>query len=405
MAKIVILGSNFAGLTSAIELKKKAGKEHDVTVISPSENFLYVPSLIWVPFGRRKVEDITFPIAPLLKRKGIRFIHDKATKINPENNTVQTKNSGQISYSYLVIATGVGLKWDIIENLDPDLGYIDCIVTPKYAEKAYESLKELIKDPGPVVVGSTQGASCMGAAYEYLFNLDKTLRKRKVRKKVEITWITPEPFLGDFGIGGVKGGEWMLKKFMSMLNIKYETNASIEKIEKEKITLKGGKELPYKMAMLIPPFIGSEVMMNSQKLVDDNGFVPVNEGYQHERFKNIYAAGLSVKVNAPRESICAAVPYGVPKTGYPSDIMAKIAAENIVNDIKGNGKFVKKSFGQIPGICVMDAGHKEVYILTNHLFKPRQFELMVPNPLNDWGKVLLEKYMIWKNKKGYAHLP
>lgn len=197
----------------------------------------------------------------------------------------------------------------------------------------------------------------------------------------------------------------MLKKFMSILKINYEVSASIERIDKDKIILKNGKELPYRMTMLIPPFTGAEVMLNSQELVDNKGFVEVNEGYQHLRYKNVFAAGLSVKVNAPKASIPAAVPYGVPKTGYPSDMMAKIAAVNIANIIKGNDKFVRKSFGKIPGICIMDAGYKEVYIFTNRLFRPRQFEIMMPNPINDWGKILLEKYMIWKNKRGYSHLP
>ena len=405
MARIVVLGSNFAGMTAAIELKRSLGKDHEVSVISPAENFLYVPSLIWVPFGRRRVSDITFPLKPQLDRRKIGFIHDAATSVDPKSNTVHTKNSGDIEYDYLVISTGVGLKWDIVPNADPDDGYIDCIVTPRYAEKAYESFKKLVADPGPVVVGATQGASCMGAGYEYLFNLEKELRRNEVRDKVQLTWITPEPVLGDFGIGGVKGGEWMLKKFMSMFEIDYKVSASIEKIEKEAITLADGTVLPYKMAMLIPPFVGADVMLNSPELVDDKGFVPVTDAYRHETYENVYAAGLSVTVKAPKTSSCASVPYGVPKTGYPTDTMAKVAARNIAHAIKGTGKVINKPFGKMPGICVMDAGYKEVYILTNDLFKPRKFELMLPNPVSDWGKILLEKYMLWKNRKGYAHLP
>ena len=54
----------------------------------------------------------------------------------------------------------------------------------------------------------------MGAGYEYLFNFDRYVRKHRVRDRVPITWVTPEPALGHFGIGGIRGGELMLKAFL-----------------------------------------------------------------------------------------------------------------------------------------------------------------------------------------------
>ena len=297
MKTIVILGSNFAGYTAALQLQKGLAKnqEYQITVVSPSHEFLYVPSLIWVPFGRRKVEDIRFDLRPVFKKKGINYIQEAATRVDPDLNMVYLKNGETVKYEYLVVATGVKMNFDIIDGLKPEDHKINNIVIPRLALKTYEKFEELVADPGPVIVGATQNASCMGAAYEYLFNMDKELRIRKVRDKVKLYWITPEPYLGNFGIDGMPGGEQMLKMFMKMYNIEWITDASIETIEDNKIVLKNGKELPYKMAMLMPPFEGADVMQASTKLVDAKGFVETTPAYQHIKYKNVFAAGLQCR--------------------------------------------------------------------------------------------------------------
>jgi sulfide:quinone oxidoreductase len=400
--QIVVLGSNFGGATAALELQRKLKNEATVSVISPNPNFTFIPSMIWVPFGRRKLSDISFPIRPQMEKRGIKFIQDKAIQVNPDQNEVVTEKNGTINYDYLIVSTGVQMDFNIIENLDPALSMIENIVIPKYGERAFRRFNELVNDPGPVVVGATQNASCMGAAYEYLFNMDKELRRRNVRGKVDLVWFTPEPYLGHFGIGGITGGQTMLEAFMKLYNIKWYTNASIDKIEKDSIRLKDGTVLPYKMAMIMPPFIGTEAMKHSAQLVDEKGFVVCNEGYQHIKYKNVYGVGLAVEVKAPFKCV---VPFGVPKTGFPTEVSAKIAVENIVNEIRGKASFKKRDWGKIPAVCVMDAGHKEVIILGDHLFKPRKFAVMIPNIFNDWTKILIEKYFLFKFKHGLAMLP
>lgn len=402
MSHIVILGSNFAGTTAALEIRrllKKHRRDHKITVVAPRDQFLYIPSLIWVPFGRRKIADISFPIGPVLKKRGIEFIEDGAAQVDAKQNLVKTEKGQTIQYDYLVVAAGCSVNTDAV----PGLEYTDCIVTPPMAEKCRAAFEKLVLNPGPVVVGATQSASCMGAAYEFLFNIEKELRVRGIREKVPLIWITPEPELGHFGIGGISGGEMMLKTFMKMFKIEWRTNAKIDRIEPKEIQLASGEKLPFAMAMLIPPFEGTKVVKNSLGLGDEKGFVPCEDTYQSSQYENIYAAGLAVQVKSPFTK--CAVPFGVPKTGFPSDVQGKIVAHNIVQKILGKSEFKHLEFGKIPGICIMDAGHKEVWIFTDHLFRPRRFELMIPNVFFNVGKLFLEKYMIWKNRLGWSWLP
>lgn len=405
MKNVVILGSNFAGFTAAMQLSKKRKRKDDlhITVISPTHDFLYVPSLIWVPFGRRKVEDIRFDLRPLFNKNNIEFIQQPAERVDPDKNLVYLPAGETVKYDYLVVATGVKMNFDVVDGIAPDDNKIQNIVIPKLAMKTREAFEALVKDPGPVVIGATQEASCMGAAYEYLFNMDNELRRRKVRDKVKLYWITPEPYLGNFGIDGMPGGEGMLKIFMKLYNIEWIVDASIDKIETDKIILKDGRELPYKMAMLMPPFEGADVMKASPKLVDAKGFVETTGTYQHVKYNNVFAAGLAVKVPPPFK--IEKTKFGVPKTGYPSDVTGKIVADNILKLVRGKGKLKDKAWGKIPALCIMDAGRKEVYLVANHLFKPRQFAIILPNIFNDFGKILLEKYFLWKNRHGYSWLP
>ncbi len=398
--KIVVIGGNFAGFTAAIQLKRKLRERATVTLIDRNENFLFVPSLIWVPTKRREIKDISIPRRAVLEKKGIAFVQAVAERVDPDAKVVHT-SAGTYQYDQLVIATGPKVNFDVVPGMREHAFYIG---TPDGAMKTRAKLEAFKSDPGAIVIGATQQAGCMGAAYEFLFNIEKWLREQNIRKKVDLYWITPETYLGHFGIDGMPMGETMLKSFMKMFNIHYRTNVGISEVKADGVVLSTGETIASKFTMLMPPFIGVDMIRNSPALEPrPNGFIDVSASYRHKKYPDVWVAGLSVDVPPPFKT--GDVPFAVPKTGYPSDETGKIVAENIIRVVQGKTKLVEKPWGKIPALCIMDAGKKEVLLISNHLFKPRTFALMLPNVIYDFGKVLLEKYFLWKMRHGYAQLP
>lgn len=400
MTTTLVIGGSFAGMTAALEIKRKGKEEHKVILIDKSPLFLFIPSLIWIPFHRREMKDISFKKEEILKAKGVDFIHAEALSVDTTAQIVKT-DKGDFSYDNLVVATGPKVKFDVAPGVAEYSHYVG---TPNGAMKLRTALEEFKQNPGPIVIGATQNAGCMGAAYEFLFNVEKWLREQNIRKKVDLYWITPEDYLGHFGIDGMPMGETMLKTFMKMFNIHYKTQVAVKEVTKDSVILTNGKEIKSSLTQLMPPFIGVDFVQNSPSLTPTpNGYIPVEDSYQHKTVKNVWAAGIAVQVDLP--FTCKNIPFAAPKTGYPSDETGKIVAENIVRVSKGRTDLKRKAWGKIPGLCIMDAGKKEVIIFSNHLFKPRAFAIMIPNVLYDFNKVILEKYFLWKTRKGYAFLP
>jgi NADH dehydrogenase FAD-containing subunit len=397
---VLVIGGNFAGLTAALDLKHELGGEVDVTVISSSDRFVFNPSLIWLPFGKRRPGDITFPLEPVFRAHGIGFAHAEVTEIDSASRTVSA-SGWRCSYDYLVVATGYRNNFEVAPGLGPD-GYAQTITTLEDAEKAGMAWRKFLDDPGPVVVGATQGASCFGAAYEFLFNTAHQLRKAGLGKKVPLTFLTAEPFVGHFGIGGLPGGEKLLRVFLRKEGITALTGVAFEEVTGDRIKLTDGTSVPFAYAMVVPPFIGQQVIRDTPGLADEKGYIPVADTYQSKAYPEIYAAGIAAQVPVPWQT---AVPIGIPKTGFPTESMARVAARNIAAAIKGEPPARHKDFGDMAAVCVMDAGSNGVMILADHTLPPGKAAVMIPGPQVHALKVAFEKYYLWKSRHGYVRLP
>jgi sulfide:quinone oxidoreductase len=232
MAHIVILGAGIGGIPAAYELKHMIGSGNEITVVSNNPYFQFTPSNPWAGVGWRKRGDITIDLASTFARHGIGFIASAAKKLHADKNRLDLEGGTKLDYDYLVIASGPELAFDEIRGLGPVKGgHTQSICTIDHAEKAYEAWEKFCANPGPIVVGAVQGASCYGPAYEYAMIMDTELRKRKIRDKVPMTFVTAEPYIGHLGLGGVGDTKGMLESEMRERHIKWITNAKVDKVE------------------------------------------------------------------------------------------------------------------------------------------------------------------------------
>jgi sulfide:quinone oxidoreductase len=404
MAHVVIIGASTGGLPAAYDVREVLGNGHEVTVISNVENFTFVPSNPWVAVGWRSRKDISFPLEPYLSRKGIKFIPKAATEIKPNENTVVLADGSTVSYDYLVLATGPKLAFEEVAGLGPDAGHTQSVCTTHHAEKAYDAWKEFVESPGPIVVGAVQGASCFGPAYEFAFIMDTDLRRRKIRDKVKMTFVTAEPYIGHLGLGGVGDSKGMLESELRQHHITWICNAKVTKVEAGKMFVaehndKGEvikeHELPYKYSMMLPAFKGVEaVAAVGEDLVNPRGFVKVNEFQQNPKWKNIYGIGVGIAI-PPVEA--TPVPTGTPKTGYMIESMVLATAHNIKNDIDGKAADQRATWN---AICLADLGDTGVAFVAMPQIPPRNLSWMKKGKWVHLAKVAFEKYFISKMKKG-----
>jgi sulfide:quinone oxidoreductase len=395
MARIVVLGGSFGGLTAAFELKRLLSKKVDVTVISDDDKFVFIPSLPWLSMGWRKAADITLPLKPVLERKGISFVHDKAKGVDADASTVLT-DAREIPYDYLVISTGPYLAFEEVPGFGPEKGHTECIFTLDQAEKANRAWNRFLENPGTVVTGSAQGVSCFGPSYEYVFEVDAELRRLKMRHKVPIVFATSEPYIGHFGIGGLRNSKRMMEDEFAKRDIKIIANTAVDEFTPGEMKLKDGTKIPFKLAMLAPAMKGVPAVAH---LGNPRGFIPVDGRYRHTKHKNIFSAGVAVAISPPEPT---PVLTGVPKTGYMTVRMAKTAARTIASDITGSAPPEEIP---IEVYCLMDTGKKAMYMKASPVLPPRQESELKEGIIYKWLKIGFEKYFMYKIRHGISAWP
>ncbi len=355
MAHIAILGAGTGGMPAAYELRAALGSQHRITVVNAVDYFQFVPSNPWLAVGWRKRSAITFPIGPHLERRNIEFIAQPLTRIDAAGNRLEMADGSSLAYDYLLITTGPKLSFAEVPGSGPDGGYTHSVCTVDHAEKSWGAYQEFLKDPGPVVIGAMPMASCFGPAYEFSFILNTDLRRRRLRHKVPITFVTSEPYIGHLGLGGVGA---------------------------------------FKYSMMLPAFKGVDAVAAVEGLCNPRGFVLVDEHQRSKKYPNIYSAGVCIAI-PPVE--VTPVPTGAPKTGYMIETMVTAIVKNIAAQLAGQPVTAKGSWN---AICLADMGSTGAVFVALPQIPPRNVNWFKKGRWVHWAKVLFEKYFIYKMKQG-----
>ncbi len=405
MAHIAILGGGIGGLPAAYELRDALEATHRITVVNAVDYFQFVPSNPWLAVGWRKRSAITFPIARHLKRRNIDFIAKPVARIDAAHNCLELADGSSLPYDYLLITSGPKLSFAEVPGSGPDGGFTQSICTADHAERTWEAYQEFLKDPGPVIIGAMPMASCFGPAYEFSFILNTDLRRRRLRHKVPMTYITSEPYIGHLGLGGVGDSKGLLESEFRNNDINWITNARVTRIEPGKMfvtevdangqTVKQ-HELPFKLSMMLPAFKGVDAVAAVDGLCNPRGFVIVDDHQRSPKFPNIFAAGVCIAI-PPVE--LTPVPTGAPKTGYMIETMVTAIVKNIVADISGQPATAKGSWN---AICLADMGSTGAVFVALPQIPPRNVNWIRMGRWVHWAKVAFEKYFIYKMKRGHS---
>jgi sulfide:quinone oxidoreductase len=403
MANIVVIGAGIAGLPAAYDLRKALDKSHTVTVVNPDERFQFTPSNPWVAVGWRTGDDITVPLAERLAKKGIRFIAQAAARIEPADNQVRLADGSALAYDYLIVATGPKLAFDEVPGAGPQGGNTHSICTTPHAQKAWQAYQNFLADPGPIVIGAAQGASCFGPAYEFSLIVDADLRKRKLRHKVPMTFVTSEPYIGHMGLGGVGDSKGLLESALRQRHIKWITNAKLLEAKPDGVKVaehdeKGQPvrehEVPSRFSMFIPAFKGVDAVAGIEGLANPRGFVLIDEHQRNPKFRNIFSAGVCVAI-PPVEA--TPIPTGAPKTGYMIESMVTAIVENIRAELENRPADAKATWN---AICLADMGDDGVAFVALPQIPPRNLTWARQGKWVHLAKVAFEKYFIRKMKTG-----
>ena len=373
LPQIIILGAGLGGTIAAYEIRDAVKGKAEVTVINDQDDYWFVPSNPWVAVRWREPDAIRVNLPPIMAKKGIGFTSVGAKRVHPGENRVELNDGTSLHYDYLVIATGPDLAFDEVQGLGP-AGFTQSICRTDHAAEAASAFDRFCENPRPIVGGAAQGASCYGPAYEFALILDTELKRRKLRDKVPMTFVTAEPYIGHLGLDGVGDTKGLLESELRQRHIKWVTNARITGVEQDTMhveelgedgAVKQSHDLPFGFSMILPAFRGVPAVHGVEGLTNPRGFILADKHQRNPNFPNVYSLGVCVAIPPVGPT---PVPVGVPKTGFMIESMVTAIAANLALELAGKPPAEEATWN---AVCLADFGDGGVAFVAQPQIPPR----------------------------------
>lgn len=373
MKNITIIGSGFAGLSAVRQLRKR-DKNCSITLISPRAELHYLPSLIWIPSGLRKREDIIIPLHNFFRRMNVDHHQASVTGLRDGGRVVETDN-GEINNDGLIIASG--------GRFIKKLPGIKHAITPCEGIDAVEKIRDQLNTMhgGTIAfgfAGNPKEPSAMrgGPMFEFLFGTDTLLRKRGIRENFNLVFFSPAPKPGN-RLGPKAVGKLLSE--MKKRNIETHLGHKMKAFESDKVITEGG-EFDADLIIFMPGMTGNQWFDNSELPRSEGGMVKANRHCKAESMDAVYVAGDSGSFPGPD---------WMPKQAHMADLQAKAAADNLLAEL--NGKTADAVF-KSELICIVDSNDKGIMIS-----RTENGGIMLPGTiLFHWTKRLFERWYLRK---------
>jgi len=364
---ITVVGAGFAALTAVRELRKQ-NREAAITVISPRKEFVYLPSLIWIPSGLRQPEDLVVPLDNFFARHQVEFKEAEVTGLKDGGRTVVT-DKGEVSNDALLIASG--------GRFIKKLPGIEHVLTPCEGVPAAVAIRDRLNEMngGTIAIGfggNPKEPSAMrgGPMFEFLFGIDTQLRKQGRRDKFKIVFFNPAPEPGKrLGPNAVKG----LLDTMAKRGIETHLGHKMKGFEKDKVITEGG-EFAADLILFMPGMTGNAWFDNSELPRSEGGLVKADANCRVPGMERVYVAGDSGSFPGPE---------WMPKQAHMADLQAKAAAANLLSELAGG---VASATFKVELMCIVDSGNSGMLVART----PKRSTVLPSSILWHWSKRFFE---------------